>query len=100
MSPEQILQSLAAEASKDGNYCTPMEQQRREVQAAFWAVEIIQSLRAQTTPQPWPPPEKVRECLAYNTGYQKWIYVAGGDLSRATGYSHYLPMPPTPEVQG
>lgn len=50
-------------------------------------------------PQPWPPPEDVRECHAFSIAHKKWIYVSG-ELCRCTGYTHWLPMPASPEVKG
>lgn len=57
-------------------------------------------------PQPWPPPEGLRECLAFDKDAQWWIPMSRSphqDWQEAVRYhvfSHYLPMPEKPEVQG
>jgi hypothetical protein len=61
-------------------------------------------------PQPWPPPEEMQEALAFCTSFneKKWMNVgrkhqqAWTDMDLMIAYrpTHYLPMPPAPEVKG
>jgi hypothetical protein len=58
-------------------------------------------------PQPWPPPEEISECLVFSVSSKRWIIwpkvpnATWQEQSRAAGgVSHYLPMPPAPEVKG
>jgi hypothetical protein len=58
-------------------------------------------------PQPWPPPEEMEEVLAHssNIGSYSAIGKAGKPDWRYVNeqwgpFSHWLPMPPAPEVKG
>jgi len=61
-------------------------------------------------PIPWPPPEEMEEALAFCTSFneKKWMNVgrkhqqAWTDMDLMIAYrpTHYLPMPPAPEVKG
>jgi hypothetical protein len=57
-------------------------------------------------PQPWPPPEEMEEVLAYNPRMKFWGTTGKGGrpdwqhINEQWGpFSHYLPMPPAPEVK-
>jgi hypothetical protein len=59
-------------------------------------------------PQPWPPPKEMKEILAFNSRFKHWSdFWRGPDrtwddvnATHENSLTHWLPIPPAPEVKG
>jgi hypothetical protein len=72
------------------------------------AADALESQSRYTIPQPWPPPAEATEVLAFKAVFRYWSdYGRKPDETWADvnarhnqNLTHWLPMPPAPEVKG